>query len=413
MTVEAWLPWAIVGACAFLKLILALVNNTYGTAGQGRPGIARGPDNSEETETQPQLDREAQALVNLLRWTTLLAAAAALAVALEGSDLTVRGIAIAAAGSLAAAAAISSLAAALGSRLRRYLWAPLSPVATALRVATALPGVSAAAAVVTGRKPGNEDIDEEMSAALRESFDLLEAARIPEGEEELRRIRGVLRMDTVKVREIMRPRVDVLAAEANSKPEDVTEMMAVGGYSKIPVYQDSIDNVTGVIHARDLLRSREKEDGNSRLVQRLARPAMFVPESQNLESLLQEFQDKRTSIAIVVDEYGGVSGLVTVTDLIEEIVGELEDEFDVDEPELQRISESECLVDARASVDLLNEKLGARIEPQGFDTVGGLIYRELGKMPTSGDTIRVDGLEITVQSTIGRRIHRVRVRKLP
>ena len=222
-------------------------------------------------------------------------------------------------------------------------------------------------------------------------------------------IRGVLRMDSVKVREIMRPRVDMTAATVNSDLEAVTELMAVGGYSKIPVYEDSIDNVTGVIYARDLLRARDDENGNSANVQSLTRPAMFVPESQNLERLLQDFQERRTSIAIVVDEYGGVSGLVTVTDLIEEIVGELEDEFDVEEPELQRISETEWLVDARASIDLLNEKMGSQIEAEGFDTVGGLVYRELGKMPANGDTIQVDGLVITVQSTIGRRIHRVRV----
>ena len=244
---------------------------------------------------------------------------------------------------------------------------------------------------------------------MLESLDRLEAAQIPEGQEELRMIRGVLRMDTVKVREIMRPRVDMVAATVNSDLEAVTELMAVGGYSKIPVYEASIDNVTGVAYARDLLGAREDENGNSARLQSLARPAMFVPESQNLERLLQEFQERRTSIAIVVDEYGGVSGLVTVTDLIEEIVGELVDEFDVEEPELQRISDTESLVDARASIDLLNEKLGTQIEAEGFDTVGGLVYRELGKMPSNGDTIQVDGLVITVQSTIGRRIHRVRV----
>ena len=328
---------------------------------------------------------------------------------LDGTPVAVYAIVAGSGASLGVGVATGVLSSAIGNRFRNRLRPAITPVAFTLRICASLSGVSLMSSVITGRKPGAAASDEEVSAALRESLDRLEAARIPEGQEELRMIRGVLRMDTVKVREIMRPRVDMVASAVDSDLEAITEMMAVGGYSKIPVYEDSIDNVTGVIYARDLLRARGDDDGNSARVQSLARPAMFVPESQNLERLLQEFQERRTSIAIVVDEYGGVSGLVTVTDLIEEIVGELVDEFDVEEPELQRISDSEFLVDARASIDLLNEKLGTQIEAEGFDTVGGLVYRELGKMPSNGDTIQVDGLVITVQSTIGRRIHRVRV----
>ena len=147
------------------------------------------------------------------------------------------------------------------------------------------------------------------------------------------------------------------------------------------------------------------------MVKRLARQAIHVPESQSLERLLREFQEHRTSVAIVVDEYGGVSGLVTVTDLIEEIVGELVDEFDVEEPELQKVSDVETLADAGLSIDALNQALGVHLEAEGFDTVGGLVYRELGKMPSAGDRVMVDGVVITVQSTVGRRIRRVRVVK--
>ncbi len=410
MTVDVWLPWAIVGACALLNLSMSLANAAFTPAGPGLAGMGLGNGGIEEDEHQPRLNGNARGALNALRWASLLGICAALPLGLEGTRMTVSGIAYGVLAALGIGLATGVVSAAAGNRWSGALKTALSPVASAFNLGSSLPGASAVSSFITGRKSGDAASDEEVSAALRESLDLLEAARIPEGEEELRMIRGVLRMDTVKVREIMRPRVDVLAAEAGSNAGDVTEMMAVGGYSKIPVYEDSIDNVTGVIYARDLLGAKDKDGGG--LVQKLARPAMFVPESQNLERLLQNFQERRTSIAIVVDEYGGVSGLVTVTDLIEEIVGELEDEFDVGEPELQRISESESLIDAGASIDLFNEKVGAEIEAEGFDTVGGLVYRELGKIPVNGDTVRVDGLEITVQSTIGRRIRRVRVRRV-
>jgi CBS domain containing-hemolysin-like protein len=144
----------------------------------------------------------------------------------------------------------------------------------------------------------------------------------------------------------------------------------------------------------------------------LARQTLFVPESQMLDQLLREFQRGRTQIAIVIDEYGGVSGLVAVQDLIEEIVGELVDEFDTDEPEMQRVSDVELRMDARMPLDTLKQELGVDIEAEGFDTIGGLVYRELGKMPQPGDQVTVDGLRLTVETTMGRRIRDVRVRRL-
>ena len=132
-------------------------------------------------------------------------------------------------------------------------------------------------------------------------------------------IRGILRMDTVKVREIMVPRVDMITADSNQNLTSIIELMNVGGHSKIPIYKDSIDTIVGIAYARDALGTENKKI----IINELVRPALRVPESQSLEKLLRELQEHRTSIAIVIDEYGGVSGLVTVTDLIEEIVGEL------------------------------------------------------------------------------------------
>jgi CBS domain containing-hemolysin-like protein len=185
--------------------------------------------------------------------------------------------------------------------------------------------------------------------------------------------------------------------------------MSVGGHSKIPVYKGTIDTIVGVIFARDVLTALDNDQDPDGPVEALARPALRVPESQSLERLLRQLQERRTGMAIVVDEYGGVSGLVTVTDLIEEIVGELVDEFDVDDPEVEAIGSNEMFADAGASIDIMNQTLGSSIVADGFDTVGGLVFRELGKMPSPGDTVTVEGIKITVQSVIGRRIRRVKI----
>ena len=184
--------------------------------------------------------------------------------------------------------------------------------------------------------------------------------------------------------------------------------MLEDGYSKIPVIGDSIDDILGIAYARDVLKVVGKKE-RSLDIQEIVRPAIFVPESQNLEQLLREFQKHQTRMAIVIDEHGGISGLVTVTDLIEEIVGELADEFDVKDPDIQIINDSITIVDARMTVADLNEEIGTSILVDGFDTIGGLVYKELGKMPEVGDHIEVDNLKITVQSTIGRRIGKLRL----
>ena len=218
--------------------------------------------------------------------------------------------------------------------------------------------------------------------------------------------------DTVKVREIMVPRVDMNTADTTFSIGAIADLMSVGGHSKIPVYKDDSDTIVGVVFARDVLSALDNGRDPDSPVADLARPALHVPESQSLERLLRQLQEHRTGLAIVVDEYGGVSGLATVTDLIEEIVGELIDEFDVDGPEIQTVGPKEIIADAGASIDLMNQTLRTSIVPDGFDTVGGLVFRELGKIPSPGDTVSVDDVKITVQAVIGRRIRRVKIELL-
>lgn len=266
--------------------------------------------------------------------------------------------------------------------------------------------------VTAGSPPGD------VTAALAQNLERLERTGLEGDHGELRMIKAVLSMDTARVREIMRPRVDMVTARADASPEQLTRVINDRGHSKIPIYAETIDEIVGVVYARDLLRLQDGDrlqngDGQApKTAREIARPAIFVPESQRLEQLLREFQRHRTEIAIVVDEYGGVAGLVTVQDLIEEIVGELVDEFDRNEPDVERVSELEATMDARVPIDSLNDLFGVAITAEGFDTVGGLVYRELGKMPVVGDTVDVQSLRIAVESTMGRRIRRLRVRRV-
>jgi CBS domain containing-hemolysin-like protein len=283
----------------------------------------------------------------------------------------------------------------------RRLLAPLArlPVVSALRPR---PGATGTAPVPPSPLA--------VTAALAES---IEQSRLDGDSGELRMIKAVLSMDTARVREIMRPRVDMVTARADASAEQLISIINESGHSKIPVYAETIDEIVGVVYARDLLRMRNGDGQSAKTAKDLARPATFVPESQRLEQLLREFQRHRTQIAIVIDEYGGVSGLVTVQDLIEEIVGEIVDEFDRNEPDVERINDREATMDARVPIDSLNELFSVSIVPAGFDTVGGLVYRELGKMPVVGDTVDVQNLRIAVESTMGRRIRRLRVKRIP
>ena len=258
---------------------------------------------------------------------------------------------------------------------------------------------------------GNGNGAAEMNNENSDEIEVFEAAGLSVDQEEMKMIKGILRMDVVKVREIMKPRVDLVTIEIDSELNELAELISKSGYSKIPVIGDSIDDVKGIVYAKDTLKIN-LEHNEALKINEIIRPAIYVPESQNLEQLLSEFQDNRTRIAIVMDEHGGISGLVTVTDLIEEIVGELVDEFDQPDPSFYKINENNLIVDAKVSISDLNEEIGSSIQINGYDTIGGLVYKELGKMPSVGDRVNFEGLEIVVQSTIGRRIGKLRIRTI-
>ena len=225
-------------------------------------------------------------------------------------------------------------------------------------------------------------------------------------------LRSILGLDSSTAREIMVPRLDMMTVEVNSSLYDVADLMAQCGHSRIPVYEESIDHVVGIVHSRDVLAALA-HTGTDQNLQSLMNPPFIIPESKRLDDLLEEFQEKGVQMAIVVDEYGGTEGLVTVEDLLEEIVGEIEDEFSRDrEPLLEATEMGGVLVDARVPTNEVEELFGASINGSGVDTVGGYVYHSLGRIPVPGDVVTTDQLRIEVVSVLGRRLRKLRIHRI-
>jgi CBS domain containing-hemolysin-like protein len=234
-----------------------------------------------------------------------------------------------------------------------------------------------------------------------------EEGLIDSGEKEM--ITGIFELGETLAREVMVPRIDMVAIEVNTPLREALEVVVECGHSRIPVYAETIDHIVGVLYAKDLLRC-QLDDG-SRALRDLLRPAYFIPESKRVDELLQELQHRRVHIAIVVDEYGGTAGIVTIEDLLEEIVGEIQDEYDFEEPLSETISEREFIFDARANLDDVNDQLGLNLPTEDSDTLGGLIYSQLGRVAVVGDEVHIDGARLVVLTLVGRRIKKVKIIK--
>jgi CBS domain containing-hemolysin-like protein len=229
-------------------------------------------------------------------------------------------------------------------------------------------------------------------------------------EDEREMIHGIFGMSARPVREVMVPRIDVVSMSRDATLGEILDRIVSTGYSRIPIADDTIDNVVGLVYAKDVLRAL-RAGALDDPAEPIARAPYFVPDTKKVDELLQDLQQKRVHLAIVVDEYGGTAGIVTIEDLLEEIVGEIRDEYDEhEEARIQRIDEYEAVVDARVSIRDLNEALDLHLDVDELDTLGGLVYHELGKVPADGDEVRVNGCLVTVLSTEGRRIKKLRVR---
>ena len=213
--------------------------------------------------------------------------------------------------------------------------------------------------------------------------------------------------DTV-AREVMTPRPDMVTVEADASVREALEAALGAGYSRIPVEEEGIDDIIGIAYAKDLVRDERAGKANQ-AVRDSMRPPKFVPESKEVSDLLREMQEEKFHMAVVVDEYGGTAGLITLEDLLEELVGDIIDEFDVEEPTVERLDDGSVLVSALYSVDDADELLGAELPHGPWDTVGGLMLDLAGRVPNQGDSVEVDGFRLTAVDVRGRRIARVRI----
>jgi CBS domain containing-hemolysin-like protein len=229
--------------------------------------------------------------------------------------------------------------------------------------------------------------------------------------EERRLIESVIELGDTVVREVMVPRTDMVTVTADFRVADAMEVAILNGYSRIPVCGNGIDDVVGIVHAKDLMRA-ERDDHEDQPVSELARSAAFVPETKGVAGLLREMQQQRFHMAIVIDEYGGTAGLVTLEDIIEELLGEIVDEFDVEDAMIEPLPGGDYRVNARMALDEVNDLLRARLPEGDWDTIGGLLLAQLGHVPVEGESVEVEGWQLTAQRVVGRRIGRVRVHRL-
>ncbi len=231
-------------------------------------------------------------------------------------------------------------------------------------------------------------------------------------EEQQEMIEGVLELSDTTAGEIMTPRTDIVAVEVNSDLQTVLDIINSAGHTRVPVYEENIDNIIGLIYAKDLLSEVGKEKAGFKLRDKL-RNAYFVPETKPLRSLLHEFQNKKLHIAIVLDEYGGTAGIVTLEDILEELVGEITDEYEEPAPKpIRKIDRSTIEADARIYVDDLNDEFELDLpDDEDYDTLGGFVFSHLGYVPKTGETFDYRNLKFTVTSAEARRIERIRIHK--
>jgi CBS domain containing-hemolysin-like protein len=260
------------------------------------------------------------------------------------------------------------------------------------------------------RPPAAQEQNEEEAGDVAHAY--LEAGEeqgLIEGDEK-RLLQSIVDFGDTLVREVMTPRPDIVAVPGDSSVAQLRALFREQEYSRFPVYNENLDNILGIIRVKDLLQIDDAAL-DRHPVTPLVRPATFVPETKRVPELLKEFQRKQVQMAIVVDEYGGTAGLVTIEDLLEEIVGEIRDEDDVESEPIVDEGNGSFVFSAKVSFGELRERLGLEIEPQGFETVGGYILARVGRVPAVGESFELDGMHVEVLEAERRRIHKVRFRK--
>jgi CBS domain containing-hemolysin-like protein len=233
---------------------------------------------------------------------------------------------------------------------------------------------------------------------------------LPPREDGSRLLRSVVDFGETLVREVMTPRPDIVAIPADATIDDLRQLVREQEYSRLPVFTENLDNIVGLVVVKDLIQLPESSAPVT-MVSQIMRPASFVPETKRVLDLLREFQQKRFQLAIVVDEYGGTAGLVTVEDVVEELVGEIRDEYDSEADPIVQERDDTFVFSGKVGIDELAERLGTDVRDGEFETVGGYVLARVGRVPAPGERFVFDGLEVEVLEAERRRIHKVRVRR--
>ncbi len=419
MSADTWLSFALLAA-ALIMLVVAVAAEAgvvFISRARVRAFATRGLPRAASLETYIQ---ERHALLGALAVARSVAVVLGVAVGsflvLDAAGHSWATLAATMTGALLALMVLEAAPRLLVARSPERWGLRLAPVMSVVRLIFGMPARlldMTAAAALRVRSPQEHPFE-----AAQEDEELLRLVELHEGESaiengELAMIRRIAHMVDRAVREIMVPRIDMAAAGTDATVDDVLRLIVDRGYSRIPLYEETIDNIVGVVYAKDLLRHLSENGTKPVTLRDIARPPFFVPEGKHIDQLLAELREHKVHIAIVVDEYGGTAGLVTIEDVLEEIVGEIQDEYDREEVSVQRLTDTEVIIDARVGLDDLNELFDLEIESEDFDTVGGFVYHELGRMPAPGDEVRADGITLRVLSTLGHRIKKVRVTREP
>lgn len=261
---------------------------------------------------------------------------------------------------------------------------------------------------ILGKHPDSERVEQKV---LELALDGAKRGLIAADEADM--IEGVVTLHRRTVDQVMTPRTDIVALESSTTVNDAFELFRKSGHSRLPVYEETLDNIVGVLYAKDLL-FRIGDDGiGSRKVAELTREPLFVPETKPVFQLLRQMRRERTHIAVVVDEYGGTSGIVTLEDLLEEVVGEIEDEFERKKDErIKKVSEGVYIVDGRTPLEELGERIGLKLQhSEPVETIAGLIILKTGRIPVVGERVKVNGILLEVLDADARRVKRIRLRK--
>jgi CBS domain containing-hemolysin-like protein len=292
-------------------------------------------------------------------------------------------------------------------RVLELLLPSFSPVARALGQLTYW---SARPVTAPPRSPSSQQSDdqaeEDPGEPVKAYLTAAEQEGVIQGEERLL-LQSIVDFGDTLAREVMTPRPDIVGIRENATIGELRALFREQEYSRFPVFKDSLDNIAGFVFVKDLVALDSSDD--TRPITQFLRPAVVVPESKRIPELLKQFQRQQTQIAIVVDEYGGTAGLVTIEDMLEEIVGEIRDEYDVESEPIVDEGGGRFIVNAKVDIDEVAQRLGVRIAREGFETVGGYLLTHLGRVPAVGERVEIDGLLVDVLEVERRRIHKVRI----